>query len=55
MIMTKTVLMGNLLTTSLLSSEAIFSDTWLMVGGYLLMFAYTIIMLGHWNRVEVMM
>ena len=53
--MTKTVLMGNLLTTPLLSSEAIFSDAWLMVGGYLLMFAYTITMLGHWNRVEVMM
>ena len=35
------------------SSEAIFSDAWLMAGGYFLMFGYTIAMLGRWNRVEV--
>ena len=35
------------------SSEAIFSDAWLMAGGYILMFGYTIIMLGRWNSVEV--
>ena len=37
----------------MISSEAIFSDAWLMAGGYFLMFGYTIAMLGRWNRVEV--
>ena len=36
----------------MISSEAIFSDAWLMAGGYFLMFGYTIAMLGRWNRVE---
>ena len=55
MIATKMTIIKMMTALPLLSSEAIFSDAWLMVGGYLLMFAYTIIMLGHWNRVEVMM
>ena len=37
----------------IISSEAIFSDAWLMAGGYILMFGYTILMLGRWNAVEV--
>ena len=37
----------------IISSEAIFSDAWLMAGGYILMFGYTILMLGRWNTVEV--
>ena len=39
----------------MISSEAIFSDAWLMAGGYFLMFGYTIAMLGRWNRVEVIL
>jgi len=35
-----------------ISSQAIFFDAWLMVGGYLLMFTYTILMLGKLNCLE---
>ena len=36
-----------------ISSDAIFFDAYLMAGGYLLMFAYTIFMLGKLNTLEV--
>ena len=36
-----------------ISSEAIYSDAWLVAAGYILMFSYTILMLGKWNSVEV--
>jgi len=36
-----------------ISSEAIFFDAALMAGGYMIMFIYTIIMLGRLNKVEV--
>ena len=36
-----------------ISSKAIFFDAYLMAGGYLLMFAYTIFMLGKLNTLEV--
>merc|ERR1711892_574155 len=36
-----------------ISADAIFSDTFLLLGGYLIMFIYTIIMLGRLNTVEV--
>ena len=36
-----------------ISSDAIFFDAFLMAGGYLIMFAYTILMLGRLNRLEV--
>ena len=36
-----------------ISSEAIYSDARLVAAGYILMFAYTILMLGKWNCVEV--
>ena len=35
------------------STEAIFFDAYLMAGGYIIMFIYTIIMLGKVNSVEV--
>eukprot|EP00092_Neocalanus_flemingeri_P026887 GFUD01029143.1.p1 GENE.GFUD01029143.1~~GFUD01029143.1.p1 ORF type:complete len:1040 (-),score=194.28 GFUD01029143.1:157-3276(-) len=35
------------------STEALFLDARLMIGGYLLMFCYTIVMLGNLNTVEV--
>ena len=36
-----------------ISSKAIFFDAFLMAGGYLIMFAYTILMLGKLNRLQV--
>jgi len=36
-----------------ISSDAIFFDAYLMAGGYLLMFIYTIVMLGKLNTLEV--
>ena len=36
-----------------ISADAIFSDTFLLLGGYLIMFIYTIIMLGRLNTLEV--
>jgi predicted RND superfamily exporter protein len=36
-----------------ISSDAIFFDAYLMAGGYLVMFAYTIFMLGKLNTLEV--
>ena len=36
-----------------ISSNAIFFDAFLMAGGYLIMFAYTILMLGRLNKLEV--
>ena len=35
------------------STEAIFFDASLMAGGYIIMFLYTVLMLGKMNRVEV--
>jgi len=35
------------------SAGAIFFDVWLMAGGYLLMFSYTILVLGKMNSLEV--
>ena len=37
-----------------ISSKAIFFDAFLMAGGYLIMFAYTILMLGKLNRLQVL-
>jgi len=36
-----------------ISADAIFSDTFLLLGGYLIMFIYTVIMLGRLNNIEV--
>ena len=36
-----------------ISAKAIFFDAFLMVGGYLIMFAYTILMLGKLNRLQM--
>jgi len=36
-----------------ISADAIFSDTFLLLGGYLIMFMYTIFMLGRLNTLEV--
>ena len=36
-----------------ISSEAVYSDARLVAAGYILMFCYTILMLGKWNSMEV--
>ena len=36
-----------------ISSEAVFFDAYLMLAGYMLMFSYTVIMLGRLNSLEV--
>ena len=38
---------------SVISSEAVYSDARLVAAGYILMFSYTVLMLGKWNCVEV--
>ena len=35
------------------NSEALYSDARLVAAGYILMFSYTILMLGKWNSVEL--
>ena len=51
--MTATVIPNASKSFADISAKAIFFDAYLMGGGYLLMFAYTILMLGKLNRLEV--